>query len=403
MKRPDPELRPGHEKVDLPLLDAFVRWRFAVFGLLSAALLAGGWRQLTADNDWYFFSWGSDLLFGHARVLVRSDLIVHPVLPGGLHLYASYPFLQIGPPALLIARLLEIGPHHGILLAGIVVQALGLTFVLLLDSTFKPRTSAARWGAFAGGVVVSVGWSLIAHYRHLDDALTLVAMAGAYRAIAARRPVVCGILLGIAAASKPWGVALVPLAGAFRTSSERTRAGLASLATAALFWGPFLVVDRGTLSVGKHYPYLAPDGPLFALGLRSMGEGAPLRLVQFAVGALVVAGLVSRGLPGLAPLAAFSIRLGIDPAANFYYPAAVLAAAYLADASTAQQQPRWTLAAVTAWVAAQVTHGTVAGTIRLATYAGLLLAVLLVAAGRERNDTATTALGASPRSGPSGR
>lgn len=364
------------EKPRYPLLEALLRWRLLVFAVLGATLLAGGWPKLTRDNDWYFFSWGGELLFGHGTTLVRSEFIARPDLPGGLHIYASYPFLQIGPPALVLGRLLDIGPKHGILLAGAFVQALGLLFLALLDRTYPPRSACTRWAAFAGGVIVTLAWSLLAHYRHLDDALTLVGTAAALLYVQRKMPYLAGIMLGIAAASKPWGVALLPIALAFDAVSARVRAASAAMVTVLLCWGPFLLVDHGTINVGKHLPYLAPDGPLYALGVRSISEGMPIRLAQFVGGALVATWLVLRRQPALAPLAAFSLRLLMEPGSYLYYPTAVLAAAYVADCSSRHRRPWWTAASAAAWAAAQLSSGHVAGLIRLTTYAGLLLAVL---------------------------
>src|SRR4051812_1927039 len=102
----------------MPLLDALLRRRYAIIGFLGVVMFVGSLGRLTGDSDWYFFSWGSDLLFGEHYRFVRHAYSVDPTLPGGFHLYANYPFLQIGPPPLLIAKLLDIGPHHGIYLAG---------------------------------------------------------------------------------------------------------------------------------------------------------------------------------------------------------------------------------------------------------------------------------------------
>src|SRR5438128_2468115 len=64
-----------------------LRWRYAI---LSAAALTFALQHLRGTGkDWYFFTLGSELLFGqHHR---------YSSLAGGLHLYANYPQIQIGP------------------------------------------------------------------------------------------------------------------------------------------------------------------------------------------------------------------------------------------------------------------------------------------------------------------
>src|SRR5260221_6850088 len=82
---------------------------------------------------WHFFTQGSTLLF---------DGSPSPrALPGGLHMYASYPQLQIGPLAFVLAQgLRHLGPHQGVLATEAVLTAAGLYLVhALMQITLAVR------------------------------------------------------------------------------------------------------------------------------------------------------------------------------------------------------------------------------------------------------------------------
>ena len=52
------------QKQKFAVLAVLLRWRYILLTALGAALLAGGAPTVTLDNDWNFFAFGSDLLFG---------------------------------------------------------------------------------------------------------------------------------------------------------------------------------------------------------------------------------------------------------------------------------------------------------------------------------------------------
>lgn len=382
--RPVPDLEPP-QGGGWPLLSLLLRHRYALLVALSAALLIAGSSTVTVDNDWHFFVFGSDLLVGDGAPLVRSSYTVFPDKPGGLHLYASYPFLQIGPPALLLAALLSLGPDDGLQLAAAAVQALGLLFVAIVERTFPRRGLNARLASFGGSVFVVAAWTTLAHYRHLDDALALTAAAGAVWAVQQRMPVAFGLLAGVAAASKPWGVVVLGLAFALTGSRPRLTAVAAGLGVAAAFWAPFVLADTGTLEVGRLALAVAADSPLVALHAVSLAESGYLRPAQLVIGLALSALLAARGHASTALLTAFAFRLSIDPGAYLYYGAAVLAAAYVADAGRpAGRAPAWTPCLVGFYVAALVTSGDVAGFTRLVGYVGAVMVATGLAVLRPR-------------------
>jgi hypothetical protein len=333
-------------------------------------------------------------MFGQHHPFVRLSYSVLPTLPGGLHLYGNYPFLQIGPPPLLVAKAIQVGPREGIYVAGVLVQLLGLGYIYFLDRAFGAwRTRIGRAAVLVGGAVVTAAWGSVTHYRHLD-ALTLCSIAAAAWAMTRARPVTAGLLLGLAAASKPWGVPALALALTFPTWRTRTVSLAAAAATVLTFWGPFIVADRETLKLGEVTLQLSPASALSALGVHHLASGQPIRLLQFGAGLVLASVVVLRGAWPLAPLVAFTARLLIEPSAYPYYIAAVVAAAFLADLGAVRGRlPLLTIIAALGWIMALAAHGTVAAWTRLVLYVSLLAAALMLSwilPRGTRLDTAST-------------
>lgn len=368
-----PMSTPGHAGAPpYRLVDAVIALRYALLGLIGVLLVLESSARATIDSDWQFFTWGGDLLFGEHHTFVRASYTVEASLPGGLDLYAHYPFLQIGPPSLLAGKLIEWGPRNGLLVSGFVVQGLSLLFLLLLERAFPVADRTVRLGRFAAAACVTLVWSMITHYRHLDDAITLTALAAAALALKRDRPVVVGLWLGLAAAAKPWGIPLVVLALAL-PNVRRLTALAVTAATAAAFWGPFVIADRGTLNVGRVQLYSSPESPLSALGVVGIADGGGVRLAQFGIGLILAALLVARGSWYLAPVVAFAFRLGAETAAYPYYAGGAVAAACLADVVTRRRLPAFTLTATAGWAAAALASGRLAGGIRLVDYGALVI------------------------------
>jgi hypothetical protein len=367
------------------LLDAILRRRLLIHLVLAATFVIGASQRVTKDTDWQFFTWGSDLLFGQHHLFQRLSYSIDPTLPGGLHLYANYSFLQIGPPAFLAAKALQWGPQEGLLLSGVVIAAMGVLYIGLLEAVFPRRGRYVQLGALFGGALVTLVWAMVMYYRHLDDALTLLALAVATVGLERRRPVVSGLALGLAAASKPWGIPLLALVLALPTTRARVQGAAAAAAVCIASWGPFLIADAKTFDIGHVQLHVAPDSPLAAMGVHVIRDGGGIRLAQFGIGLIVVAAIAARGGWAAAPLAAFAVRLALEPAAYPYYAAGVVAAAYLADVALRRGAvPLLTLAAAAGWGAAQVASGTAAGWIRLVTYLALLVTAAALGARRRR-------------------
>lgn len=294
--------------------------------LLAALSVVVGVSSFSASSDWGFFSWGSRLLFGqHERFLWEDGT------SGGLHLYAHHPILQIGPPSLLLARLLVLTPNDGAYAAAAVVTLLGYGAVICLDRAFVGANEYPKMRLLVGGAAVVGAWGSIEHFGHLDDAMALACTAAAAWAIREQSASASGLLLGLAAASKPWAVVLAPMVLAFTDRGRRAAAALAWLTVVCVFWLPFVIADLGTFHAGSESIEFHRAAPLAALGFHGSQHPVAIRLVQFAIGTAVCTVAVLRRRWYVAPLAALSVRLAIDPLSYPYYVVGPLLGAALLD------------------------------------------------------------------------
>lgn len=364
---------------DLPLLDALLRRRFVFLGAVALLLWAGGSAQQSGYNDWEYFTWGSDQLFGTHDPFPRAYVGEDGTSPGGLHLYASYPFLQIGPPGLLIAKVLRFGPREGLYVAGALVELLGFLAVWLTDRALNDGSRRAHLTSLVSGSFVLVVWGSLTHYTHLDDAITLAAAAGALLAVRRGHAVPAGALLGLAAASKPWGVAAMGLALALPSWRGRLTAAAAGAGVVLALWGPFVLADAGTLHLGEVGLTVAGSSTLTLVGIHAVTHDQSLRLLQL-VGGLVLAAALSRTRGWAAALlAAFSLRMLVEPSPYPYYVSAVALAALAVDLAWLRV-PVLTALTITSWFAVNFSQtDTQAAWFRAVTYVLLLGAALLSA------------------------
>lgn len=366
---------------EMPLLDGLLRRRYLMLVSVATLMYIGGARHLSGDNDWQFFVFGSNTIFGAHRPLVRTGLHVEAAAPGGLHLYANYPFLQIGPPGLLLSKILQIGPRDGIYVAGAVTQLLGLATVVFFDRAFQRPGRRGSLGILIGGTLLLVVWGSLTHFTHLDDALTLAALAAAVAALRAGHWATAGSLLGLSASSKPWGVVVLALVLVPQGWRARAVTMAAAAGTVLLFWGPFVLGDLRTLRLGQVDVMLSASSALSAMGVAGISDPQALRLVQFGVGLLLAIALVISRRWALAPLAGFATRLVVEPSAYQYYATGVVAAALLADVAVLRARvPVLTCVATASWLAVEVSDtAEQAAWIRLVTYSLLIIATLVFA------------------------
>lgn len=377
-----PDRSAGH----MGLLDALLRYRFHVLIALAALMYAVSSLHLQSDSDWTFFAWGGDTLFGAHRDFVRGAEVIPADGRGGLHLYGSYPFLQVGPPAFLLAKLLQIGPRGGIFVAGALIQSLGVLAVWLLAHAVPRADRRSHVTTLLGGAGVVVVWTGLSHTGHLDDALALTAVSAAVLTLTRSRPELAGGLLGLAASCKPWAVVAVALVLTPPIWRARAAAALSALVVLAICWGPFVLADHRTLRLGQVHLVLSPASAAAAFGATSIGDPQTLRLAQFLGGIVVASLIVLLRRWGLAPLAAFGLRLLLEPVPYEYYMASLVVAALLADLHGWKHRlPLTTLSVTAVWAAVSVLPTHTGALLRAGVFTAAILVPLAIAArGRGR-------------------
>lgn len=372
----------------LRLLDIVLRARLLLVTAVAVAAHAGSVRTLGGGGtDWTFFTWGAQALLGEPTEFSLGASWFPGDSPGGFSLYANYSFLQIGPPAILLAAVLRLAPAEGLYLAGALVLALGLLAIVLLDRAFDDGSTGRRTTLMLGGAATAVTWVSLARFVHLDDALTLVAAVAACVALLRQHWLAVGLLTGFAAASKPWGVVAVALVLAAPSWRSRAGASLVAGAVVLAFWGPFLIGDPGTLALGDVRIRVSPDSVPALLGIDRVAANGPLRLAQMVGGLLIAAVLVLRGRWELALAAAFAWRLLLDPSPYAYYWAGLTTAVLLVDLTAWRRPlPALSLSVVVAWFAVS-TNGnvTVQGVLHMVSFGGILVTCCGVAFVRRRS------------------
>ena len=295
---------------------------------VGACLAWAAWWAASAwpvsGLSWHFFADGShDLLHTH-----------------GLSVYARHPELQVGPVSLAIAGVFGALPGDASRPVALVTMTLvGLVLLGLLAQVVPagrrlPRMLLAALFFLPAWTVLAVRWG------HLDDVLATAAAVVAVVALCRGRPVLTGLALGVAIASKPWAVGFVPLLLAL--PRDRARAAAAALATAAAAWLPFVLGDPGTTAALRPQVALVPGSGLHTLGVRGAVVPAWGRTVQLLlVPAVALAVALSRRWAGVL-LVAVAVRLALDPQDNAYYIGSAAMAAVVFDLLGTRWLVPWT-------------------------------------------------------------
>lgn len=402
------------------------QWLYLALGCWSAI-----WFVVLAHRggiDWKFFTTGTSLLFGGHPTVIQGITggastagpagLPGPPPPGGLHIFASYPALQMGPLAYLVSGLVrQLGPDNGLVAAELLLQAAGLATVYLIEQiALKARPTLANQGrAFSltlltGGAVFMVAWSeLAAGFAHLDDGLALLLATLAVRALVAQTPagpVGAGVCLGLAADAKPWALVFLPIVLIPAASSKNLRAtaiaALAAAATLAVAWLPFLIADPGTLHATRFLIRNEPNSALRALGVTQDYTPNWDRPAQILLGCGLGVIATARGRWPAVLLLAGGARILLDPAAHSYYTPDIMVGALLWDLlgdSTRRPLPVWTSASFAALNLAPlaISNAQAQGAIRLALIAAFTATTLLAPARPRDNEPKNYATGSPPR------
>ncbi|HEX7094261.1 MAG TPA: hypothetical protein VF183_00155 [Acidimicrobiales bacterium] len=298
---------------------------------MSAGVLVGQLpgRHATA---WHYFH-------DAARLLVGADATG----PSGLHLYRDHPELQFGPVSIVAALPLSLfGERAGSWVAMGAASVLGLVafgFVLRTLDALGTRTSRVTSTA-AGALFVAVWGDIAVRTAHIDDAIALSATAAATWACARRDARTAAVLLGIAAAAKPWALAFAPLALAV-PSRQRAAHLLVVAAIPALTWLPFVLAEPATLDVAEHRIEIDPTSTLRAFGVDDDGTPRWTRPAQVIGGMVLAWWAVRAGRWHAAVLAAVSWRLLLEPGAHRYYTAGAVLGALLVEPAAAPRALPW--------------------------------------------------------------
>jgi hypothetical protein len=357
------------------------RRRFAILGGWALA-----WFAVFAPHggySWHYFVQGSKLLFDGAAVGAPA---------GGLHVYANYPQLQIGPFTFAVAQLLrQFGPNGGVFVAQLAMTALGLLVLYCVEriaAALRPDltdTDTLHKTLLFGGGAFLIGWTdLSVAYSHLDDALALLCVTLAVWALTSRLPAIAGLCIGLSVDAKPWALVFLPLILAVPGRTRR-HAAIWAAAAVIIAWAPFILADFHTLTAAQFAITNQPSSALRALGVTAPSTPSWDRTAQIALGCALGAVAVYRRRWPAVILLGIGARIVLDPGVYGYYTAGVLLGALLWDLLGMRRPiPLWTLSsgALLAVAPALITDGALLGQLRLWLVLAFTIALLLVPSHR---------------------
>jgi hypothetical protein len=321
-----------------------LRYRYLLLVLWAVPWFVVGTVHRDAGmTDWLVFEFG-------ARTLIHYN----SHYGGALHLYANYPFVQIGPPALLAVAAVQWLPHNpaGVGVAAVMALA-GVGSLRCVESTAlallpaESRRSIQTRVLCAGALAMPL-WSYeCAQWRHVDDVMAVCFVIVAASLVARQRSWwLAGMLVGLGVAAKPWALILAPvLLGLSR--SNRSRATLVALATATACWAPFVIGGPGTIkALGGLRLNLSAASSLHTLGVHLGTAPNWVRPVQMVGGFALMVVVARRGHWVAVPFAGLAFRVVSDPQTWLYYGLGPLMAAVLWDSLHERRWPVWTIATV---------------------------------------------------------
>jgi hypothetical protein len=298
----------------------------------------------TVPVSWNYFNQAAALVFGGLRLHGRVV---------GLHLYHLRPADQFGPLSIVATQgLRDLGGRHVVMLAHIVLLALGLVIVWLVadavNHTTLPHARSRVAFLVAGGIFILEWNHLALQYLHIDDAIAVVCTAIAVDAIARRsRWWWAAVAIGAATAAKPWAIFFLPLLAA-APYGRRLLAVAVAVIVGAVGWLPFVLADPKTLLAAHYTIAIDPGSVLRLFGVRSGRTPAWDRPAQLGAAlALGVTAIRRRRWQGVV-LVGVAVRVMLDPSARAYYTTGFVFAALVWDLF----EPRWLLPFTTIGVAA---------------------------------------------------
>jgi hypothetical protein len=320
-----------------------IRFRYPLLVIWSVPwFVLGNNRRPVGLNDWLNFEFA-------ARTLIHYNSHYDS---GTLHLYANYPFVQIGPPPLLLVGAVQWLPHNAVGVGfGLVMALAGVWAVRSAETTVRallpdrPARQIETMALVAGVLATSVWAYQMGFWRHLDDAMAICFLLAATSLVARQRWwLLAGVFVGLGVSAKPWALIMAPvLLGVAR--SERSKAAIAALATAAACWAPFVLGGPGTLhALGGYRLIVNNASTLHLLGVDSVVAPSWVRPLQLAGGFVLMVVLARRSHWAAIPFAGLAFRVITDPQTWLYYGLGPLMSAVLWDCLRGRRWPTWTVA-----------------------------------------------------------
>jgi hypothetical protein len=354
---------------------SLLRYRYPVLAAWGAGwFIVAYLSRAKGLNDWLTFEFG-------ARTIVHLNSHYDT---GALSLYAHYPFIQIGPPPLLLVGALQwLRPSVVELIFATLMALGGIWCLRCVELAVSARIAPERRHALQvllvrTGLVVMPIWAWdSARWQHLDDIMAITATMTAMAVIATgRRWWLAAVLIGLAVAAKPWALATAPcLLGLPR--EERAKASLLALIVGGACWGPFVLGNSDTVSALGNFRFTVDAGstPHF-LGMALGNAPRWIRPVQFVGGFGVAVAAVRQRRWIAVPLIGFAFRVVIDPQMWMYYGMGPLVAAALWDCAGKRKWPIWTALTALVEYAVPNTIPSWSGPVRLAWFLAILVMVL---------------------------
>jgi hypothetical protein len=314
-----PTIRPAE------LLSGLVTLRYVVLGVILALLLT-----LHPWNDWHYYQQGAQTLFS-------GD---------GLHLYAKYPRIQLGPLVLTVARLaMFAGPHA----QTVVVLASTVAVLPVLWWIERMAGSQRRLLILMGGLAVVYTWSQASIHGQFGDCMLLTLVVAAVWAVRRGGGTLAGVAIGLAVATKPWAIPMIPMLFALPRKSRFTALAWAIGISLAAYL-PFLVADPSTLRASA--PQMLSDGGSLVRLVTPTWAGW-VRPAQLVVGTALAAVAVRRGRWLSVLAVATAARMALDPSTLPYYAAGPVLGALLWDTVSGWPAVATALAALPAFLSQQ--------------------------------------------------
>lgn len=291
--------------------------------------------QRNGDGDWDFFRRGAGALLGS------------PILgsPGGVHLYASRPDIQIGPPALVAAVPFRLLPRPWDVDAARVVMCLVLLVVIAMTESIcstldVPERVIARVALLGGALAVPAWVTVAVTETHLDDVMVVGFTTAALLFTARKKPMWAAAAVGLAVASKPWAIVVIALL--LQPGLRHTlRACAVGVGVAVAWWLPFLSDPRTVTALWHFRLDVSANSGLALLGVGPGPMPGWARPAQFITGVLLGVLATKRGHWIGVPLVGFAVRVALDPSTFAYYEASPIIGALIWDMSRSRGGVPW--------------------------------------------------------------